>query len=90
MPDCRPSMRSSIQAPMASSHGQRSSSVSGMDWLIFSMLAGGWKLSASRNGQPSRRDSSVPTVLLPQPETPISTIDLRRFRIAHDATLVPV
>ena len=65
---------SSIHWAMASSQGERSASVSGVPRLIFSMLAGGWKLSASRNGQPSVRDNSAPTVLLPEPETPISTM----------------
>ena len=33
----------------------------------------GWRLSASRNGTPSRSASSAPTVDLPQPETPMTT-----------------
>src|SRR2546430_7791488 len=38
------------------------------------MLAGGWKLSASRNGQPSAFANAAPVVLLPQPATPMSTM----------------
>jgi hypothetical protein len=63
----------SIHLAMASSQGARSASSSGTPRLIFSMLAGGWKLSASRNGQPKAFDRALPTVLLPQPETPINT-----------------
>ena len=40
---------------------------------IFSMLAGGWKLSASRKGQPSIFESCFPVVLLPELDTPITT-----------------
>ena len=53
MPCSPAAQRSSIHCAIASSQGQRSSSVSGMPRLILSTLAGGWKLSASRNGQPS-------------------------------------
>src|SRR5262245_54122153 len=59
---------------MASSQGQRSASSRGMPRLILAMLAGGWKLSASRKGQPNRSDNMRPVVLLPEPDTPISTI----------------
>src|SRR5215471_20053836 len=73
MPGLPAVQHTSIHCAMAASHGQRSSSLSGTPLLILAMLAGGWKLSASRNGQPSRFDSAAPVVLLPQPETPINT-----------------
>jgi hypothetical protein len=38
------------------------------------MLAGGWKSSASANGTRRRCASAAPTVDLPEPETPITTI----------------
>src|SRR5215813_209243 len=74
MPGLPATQRASIHCAMAASHGQRSSSSRGTPLLILAMLAGGWKLSASRNCQPSRLDSAAPMVLLPQPETPISTM----------------
>src|SRR5579859_6208514 len=63
-------MRSSIQAAMARSQGQRSSSASGTPAAILATFAAGWKSSASANRQPSRPASSAPTVVLPLPDTP--------------------
>ena len=74
-------MRSSIQAAMARSHGQRSSSVSGIPARIFSTFAAGWKSSASANRQPRRPASMAPMVVLPLPDTPatIRIVTFRRF-----------
>src|SRR6185436_4073378 len=63
-----------IAAPIASSHGQRSSSVNGFPVDIFSTFERGWNSSASRNGTPRRAASASPTVDLPLPETPIITM----------------
>ena len=40
---------------------------------IFSMFAGGWKLSASANTQFTRSAMRTAIVLLPDPDTPITT-----------------
>src|SRR5579875_3043202 len=55
---------------MARSQGQRSASVSGWPVRIFSMLAAGWKESASAKVQCSRPASKAPTVVLPLPDGP--------------------
>ena len=41
--------------------------------LIFSMLAGGWKSSASRKIQSSFRATCIPTAVFPEPATPMRT-----------------
>ena len=58
---------------MPCSQGQRSSSVSGTPACIFSTLDGGWNQSPSSKIQFSRWASIDAIVLLPQPETPITT-----------------
>src|SRR5215813_12623326 len=58
---------------MPCSQGQRSSSVSGTRLCIFSTLEGGWNQSPSSKIQFSRWASIDAIVLLPQPETPITT-----------------
>jgi len=58
---------------MPCSQGQRSSSVSGTPLCIFSTLDGGWNQSPSSKIQFSRWASIDAIVLLPQPETPITT-----------------
>src|SRR5215467_3157291 len=58
---------------MPCSQGQRSSSVSGTPACIFSTLDGGWNQSPSSKIQFSRWASIAAIVLLPQPETPITT-----------------
>src|SRR5215510_16575203 len=58
---------------MPCSQGQRSSSVSGTALCIFSTLDGGWNQSPSSKIQFSRCASIDAIVLLPQPETPITT-----------------
>ena len=63
----------SIQAAMASSQGPRSSSVNGVPPRILATLAGGWKSSPSSYSQPSRPASSAAIVVLPDPDTPITT-----------------
>src|SRR5437868_3519933 len=63
----------SISSAIACSQGQRSSSVSGWPALILATLAGGWKLSPSSNRQPRRLARQPATVLLPEPDTPITT-----------------
>src|SRR6266480_4580619 len=58
---------------MPCSQGQRSSSVSGTPLCIFSTFDGGWNQSPSSKIQFSRCASIIAIVLLPQPETPITT-----------------
>src|SRR5215831_9360790 len=58
---------------MPCSQGQRSSSVSGTRLCIFSTLDGGWNQSPSSKIQFSRWASIDAIVLLPQPDTPITT-----------------
>src|SRR5262249_16871470 len=53
--------------------GQRSSSLSGPAACTFSTLDGGWNQSPSSKIQFSRWASIAAIVLLPQPETPITT-----------------
>src|SRR3984957_3575045 len=60
-------------SPIRSSQGPRSASVSGVPCRIFSTLAGGCSRSPSMNGQPSCLASSSATVVLPLPETPMTT-----------------
>src|SRR4029453_9949289 len=57
----------------ASRHGWRWSSSSAWPEVIFAMLAGGWKSSASANGTRRRWAMAAPTVDLPEPDTPITT-----------------
>src|SRR5262249_13983016 len=71
---CLPARRvASIQAAMPCSHGQRSSSVSGSPLCIFSMFEGGWNQSPSSSIQCMRCASIAAIVLLPEPETPVTT-----------------
>src|SRR5262249_44651463 len=63
----------SIQAAMPSSQGQRSSLVSGSPLCIFSTFDRGWNQSPSSKIQFSRWASIDAIVLLPQPDTPITT-----------------
>jgi len=67
------SSRLSIQSAIFASHGQRSSSVSGMPSDIFSTFVAGCRESPSSNGQPSRSASSLPIVDFPAPDTPMIT-----------------
>src|SRR3984957_11137272 len=60
-------------SPIRSSQGPRSASVSGIPCRIFSTLAGGCSRSPSMNGQPSFLASSSATVVLPLPDTPMTT-----------------
>src|SRR3984957_10666568 len=60
-------------SPIRSSQGARSASVSGMPCRIFSTLAGGCSRSPSMNDQPSFLASSSATVVLPLPDTPMTT-----------------
>src|ERR1700712_805583 len=66
--------RTPSHCPIASSHGNRSSSFNGLPDVIFWMFVGGWKSSASANGMRMRCANAAPTVDLPEPETPITTI----------------
>src|SRR4030095_12082627 len=60
--------------PISASQGARSSSFSGVPEAIFSMFDCGCSESPSRNSAPSRSATAAPTVLLPQPATPITTM----------------
>ena len=63
-------MRSSIQEPMARSHGQRSSSVSGWPAAILATLASEWNSSPSAKSQPIAVAMPLATVVLPDPGHP--------------------
>src|SRR5918996_6090341 len=63
----------SIQLATACSHGHRSASVSGMPACILAILAAGWRSSASSKSQCRRPASSAATVVLPEPDTPMTT-----------------
>ena len=56
-----------MKRAIASSQGQRSSSVSGTPLFIFSTLAAGWNSSPSRKTQPSFFANKVAIVVLPEP-----------------------
>src|SRR5262245_25282806 len=58
---------------MARSQGRRSSSSSGTPARILATFAGLWKSSASANCTPSRSANASPTVVFPDPVTPITT-----------------
>src|ERR1700733_7181410 len=60
-------------SPIRLSQGTRSPSVSGIPCRIFSTLAGGCSRSPSTNGQPSCLARSSATVVLPLPDTPMTT-----------------
>ena len=60
-------------APTASNQGARSASSSGMPAAIFATLAAGCSSSPSTNGSPRTSASAAPTVVLPEPETPMTT-----------------
>jgi hypothetical protein len=57
---------------MTSSHGQRSSSVSGVPLRIFATLASGCKASPSANSHPRAVDKPFATVDFPLPEIPMT------------------
>src|ERR1041385_4657691 len=61
-----------MRVAIAASHGNRSSSVSGIPCAIFSTLAAGCTWSPSRNGTPRAAASWAPTSVLPTPATPIT------------------
>src|SRR4051812_16113164 len=61
-------------SPTMASQGRRSSSVSGVADAILATFASGCRASASTNAVPSRAASADPTVVLPAPETPATTI----------------
>src|SRR3954447_6311112 len=62
-----------MTAAIARSQGQRSSSVSGVPLCIFATFAGGCSASPSWYRQPDRSATSRATVVLPAPETPMTT-----------------
>src|SRR5215471_21649221 len=72
---------------MPCSQGQRSSSVSGTPLCIFSMLDCGWNQSPSSKIQFSRCASIDAIVVLPQPETPITTTTEGLFAGFSDSEL---
>src|ERR1700689_3791188 len=79
MPLLPPSYQPSRSWCRLASHGMRSSSVNGMFACIFCLLAAEWKSSASANCQPVSAASSSPTVVLPEPVTPMSTRIMSSF-----------
>jgi hypothetical protein len=60
-----------IQSRRVRSQGQRSSSVRGVPEAILSLLACGWKASASAYGIPVRALRSSATVVFPLALTPM-------------------
>src|SRR5438094_9087272 len=70
---------------MAESQGARSASVNGIPWLIFSTFAREWSESPSRYGQRIASANILPSVVFPEPATPISTtitdIALQEFAV---------
>src|SRR5512140_2731283 len=72
-PDRPAASWAAIQASTLASQGARSASSSGRPDFILATLAGEWNSSPSWNVQPRRRASASPTVVLPLPETPITT-----------------
>ena len=74
---------SSSRAAMARSQGQRSSSVSGVPAFILAMLAGGWKESPSSRIQPSARARPAAMVVLPLPDTPMTTTIVISWSARH-------
>src|SRR5262245_41635304 len=73
---------------MRSYQGQRSSSVRGIPLAILATLAFGCRSSASTKVQPSSCASTRPTVVLPQPDTPISTTIIARCP-SRKVTILP-
>ncbi len=65
--------RAASAAATACSQSLRSASVSGVPAAISAMLRGECRSSPSMNGSAQRPRSAAPTVLLPQPLTPITT-----------------
>ena len=73
---------------MLRNHGHRSSSVNGWPDAILATFASGWNASPSANVQPSKVESPLATVLLPTPETPITTTICTRVPPATLDTLL--
>src|SRR5579862_8899666 len=73
MPDSPDSSQASMTRAIACSHGRRSASSSGTPRRIFSILPGGCSVSPSSNCQCSRSASRAAMVVLPDPDTPITT-----------------
>lgn len=61
-----------VSEPTAWSQPNRSLSVSGLPWRIFSRFFAGCRSSPSKNSAPSASANIRPTVVLPTPETPIT------------------
>src|SRR6185312_642238 len=72
-PDSPRPRQPSISAAILRSQGNRSASVSGLPWRIFSTLESGCSSSPSWNWQPSAAAKRIPTVVLPDPDTPMTT-----------------
>ncbi len=64
---------SRIQPARALSHGSRSWSSRACPAAILAMFVAGWKSSPSTKGTSSRPASSLPRVVLPEPDTPMIT-----------------
>src|SRR5689334_3309056 len=65
---------SRIHLAIASSHGQRSASVSATLARIFATFAAAWNASPSAKRQPRRSARARATVVLPLPDTPMTTM----------------
>src|SRR5579862_5001923 len=74
---------------MLASQGPRSSSVSGSPRDILATFAGGWNVSPSWNAAPNPAARRAPTVVLPQPLTPISSTITGRPRSIGSRGLLP-
>src|ERR1035437_260010 len=72
-PDSPRARQLSISSAIFRSQGNRSASVSGVPPCIFSTFPAGCRSSPSWNWQPSAAASKAETVVLPDPETPMTT-----------------
>lgn len=70
----RPLAEPASSRPTVPSQGARSSSFRGVPAAILAMFSTGCRESPSANGRPSSCATRAPIVVLPQPETPITTM----------------
>jgi hypothetical protein len=80
---------SPITSATRRSHGQRSSSSRGVPAAIFATLASGCSSSPSMCSQPSRRASSTATLVFPEPDTPMTTIEVVAGMLGVDSMCRP-
>src|SRR5262245_17603731 len=74
---------------ISASHGARSASVNGTPRLIFSTLARECRVSPSRNAHGIAAASKWPTVVFPDPATPITTTSTDILSLCRQAPFCP-